>query len=239
MIFAAGLGTRLRPLTLDRPKAMVEVNGRPLLGWKIDWLRQWGYRNLVVNVHHYADQIETYLRRDEFSDLEIAVSDERDLLLETGGGLKKAAPLLQNFEEILITNVDILTDMNLENFVEFHHSREGLATLVTRHRKSSRLLIFREDDSLTGWENIRTGEQKWSGKPGGKTFSLAFSGIHLIRRDMLGLIIEEGVFSIIDLYLRLAKENNIYAYLDDDSYWLDVGRPENIPEAEKLLSISS
>lgn len=235
MIFAAGLGTRLRPLTNDRPKALVEVFGKPLLEWVILKLRENGIREVVVNVHHFADKIEAFLERKENFDIDIQISDEREFLLETGGGLKFAKDLLKGNDPILIHNADIISDLDIQAFIKSHTEQDALASLAVSERNTSRYLHFDETNQLTGWENIKTSEVRPARNPMGEIRRLAFSGIHLINPEFLDVIIEEGKFSIIEVYLRLAAQKKIIGYQHDSSNWFDVGKPENLPLATAYL----
>ncbi|MEM6802196.1 MAG: nucleotidyltransferase family protein [Bacteroidota bacterium] len=235
MIFAAGLGTRLRPLTNDRPKALVEVHGKALLEWVILKIREQGIRDVVINVHHFADKIETFLSDNKNFGLNISISDERELLLETGGGLKFAKDLLRGNEPILIHNADIISDIDLQAFIQFHQENKALASLAVSKRNTSRYLHFDEENLLTGWENIHTGEVRPARVPKGEIRRLAFSGIHLINPGFLDLLLEEGKFSIIEVYLRLASQRRILAYEHQNKNWFDVGKAENLPLAEAYL----
>ncbi|MGK0389708.1 MAG: NDP-sugar pyrophosphorylase family protein [Maribacter sp.] len=233
MIFAAGLGTRLRPLTNDRPKAMVEVNGKTLLEINIRKLVSFGFKDIVVNVHHFADLVLDYLDASDFG-ANIIISDERGELLETGGGLKKASDLLQG-EPFLVHNVDILTDLDLNAFYDYHQKNHALATLATRQRETSRYLLFNENKVLHGWTNIKAGIVRQKRATEKDLFFRAFSGIHIISPDIFPLFTREGKFSIIDTYLDCAKEHLIQSYEHDDGLWLDVGKHESLKEAEELF----
>lgn len=234
MIFAAGLGTRLQPLTNHTPKALVEVAGEPMLGRLIKHLRNSGFKQIILNVHHFAGQVKHYLEENYNFGLEITVSNETDLLLDTGGGLKKAGWFFQDGEPFLLHNVDIFSGMDLIKLMNAHKSSDALATLVVRERKSSRYFLFNEDLQLCGWENTKTGESKMSRvEEGLKRY--AFSGIQVIQPAIFQYITEAGVFSIVDLYLRLARDHKILAYPENKSTWVDMGRKEGILEAEKLL----
>jgi NDP-sugar pyrophosphorylase family protein len=235
MIFAAGLGTRLRPLTDDRPKALVKVGGKPLLAWTILRLKALAYRQLVINVHHFADQIEAFLAQNQHFGLEIQISDERDQLLETGGGLKKAAPLLKGEDSFLLCNSDILTDFSLKAFRQRHLQSGALATLAVSERQTSRYLLFDEQDLLCGWKNVKTGALRMARQPQGEIRALAFSGYHYLQPDILDLIEETGKFSIIELYLRLAARQKIRAFDHSGAHWEDMGRPEKLALGADLL----
>ena len=234
MLFAAGLGTRLRPLTDDRPKALVEVAGQPLLGWNLRRLYAAGIRQMVVNVHHFAPKVIAYLQKVDLPGLDLRISDESEALLETGGGLKKAAPLFEADQDILLWNVDVLSDLNLEAFFAFHHQQQSLATLAVRQRTSSRYLQVDEAGRLCGWEHAKTGEVRRA-RSANEVFRRAFSGIHLLRPHLLDLLTETGKFSIIDSYLRLAADHNLFTYDHSDGFWLDVGKPESLPVAADYL----
>ncbi len=234
MIFAAGLGTRLRPLTNDRPKAMVEINGRTLLEINIRKLVKFGFREIVVNVHHFADLVIDFLEQQDFG-AEIIISDERGLLLETGGGLKKAAGFLQE-GPFLLHNVDVISDLDLHLLFEAHQKNNALATLVTRQRKTSRYLLFDENNTLHGWTNVNEGVVRQRRPTENDLYFKAFSGIHIIEPEIFTLFRRKGKFSIIDTYLDCAKNHVIKNYDNDTGLWLDVGKPETLEKARLLLS---
>ena len=236
MIFAAGLGTRLKPLTNDRPKALVEISGKNLLERCIENLKQQGISDIIINVHHYSEQISSFLKQHNNFGLNLQISDESNKLLDTGGGLLKAKSLLAGKEPILIINVDILTDLNFRELEEYHIKEEALATLVVRERETSRYLLFDDTNQLIGWKNKQTGAIKICRKSGiTQANNYAFSGIQIIEPELLELITETGRFSIIDLYLRLAKKQTIKAFVDDKSRWMDLGKYEQIAQAEQLI----
>lgn len=233
MIFAAGLGTRLRPLTNDRPKAMVEVNGRTLLEMNIRKLVQFGFTDIVVNVHHFADMVIDFLESNDFG-ANILISDERDELLETGGGLQKAVQLLEG-DDFLVHNVDILTDLDLNALYNFHKRHNALATLATRQRSTSRYLLFDENHVLHGWTNVKAGVVRQKRATESDLFFRAFSGIHVISPEIFSLFTRKGKFSIIDTYLDCAKTHLIQEFPHDDDNWLDVGKHESLREAERFF----
>ena len=235
MIFSAGLGTRLRPLTNDRPKALVEVSGRSLLEWNILRLKAAGYTEIVVNVHHFGQRVMDFVQGLDLEGMHFYVSDERSELLDTGGGLWHARQFFAEGEDFLLCNADILTDLDLAALRQQHLSQDGLATLSVRQRQTSRYLLFDEDKTLCGWQNVKTGETKMS-REETKLIPWAFSGHHYISPRIFPLIAERGVFSIIDLYLRLAKQHDIYAFSDQEANWLDVGKPERLALAADLLT---
>jgi mannose-1-phosphate guanylyltransferase len=234
MILAAGLGTRLRPLTDKLPKALVEISGRTLLEIALERLESFGVREVIVNVHHHAEKIAAYLKSKNHFSMKIAISREADLLLDTGGGLKKAAWFfLENDSQdpFLLHNVDVLSNIDLRRMAEAHKEKGTLVTLAVQERKSSRQLLFDEDGFLCG-------RRKGAGSAdeivrSSATFEpLAFAGIHVISPRLLKLITEEGAFSIIDTYLRLAGAGEkISAFRTDQYYWRDLGRPEDLQQA--------
>jgi mannose-1-phosphate guanylyltransferase len=235
MILAAGLGTRLRPLTDDRPKALVEIAGRTLLEITLSRLRSFGIREVIINVHHFADMILEYLKTNDNFGMHIEVSRE-ELLLDTGGGLKKAAYFFRDdfhrFEEpFILHNVDVLSTIDLRRMVQFHRESQALATLAVQHRETSRYLLFDERLQLCGRRSRHDPKTEFvrSSQP---MQALAFSGIHVISPRLFALMIEEGAFSIITCYLRLAAQGEkILAFPADEYYWRDLGRPDNVTQA--------
>lgn len=235
MIFAAGLGTRLKPFTDNKPKALVELAGKPLLERAILKLIELKVDRIVINVHHYADLIEEFLRVNKNFGIDIRISDEREELLDTGGGLKKAADLFIPNAPVLIYNVDVLSSLDLKELIDQHTNSNALVSMVMRERTSSRYLYFNKDNQLTGWKNCKTGETKEARSDMQTSDPLAFSGIHLIDSKIFKLIIENGKFSIIDLYLRLAKNEKILAYRDSSEIWTDLGKPDDLAWAQEHL----
>ncbi|MDR1758325.1 MAG: NTP transferase domain-containing protein [Bacteroidales bacterium] len=227
MIFAAGLGTRLYPLTADKPKALVEVEGTPLLAWAIQKVIQVGITRIVVNVHHYGEQIIHYLQTHPF-EAEILVSDERDYLRDTGGGFKWAAPLLQGVDHILLYNTDVISSIDLQAMFDFHIRQHALATLAVRNRPTQRYFIFDPRSMLLrGWINKKTLEQKMI-CPVKKPVELAFSGIHWVKQELLSLISDDRKQSLTDIYLYLAARYSIQGYLHQEDEWADMGKPESL-----------
>ncbi len=233
MLFAAGLGARLRPLTDSRPKALAEVGGMPLLEIAIRRLMYFGCRDIMVNIHHFGQQILDFLEANGNFGANITISDERDLLLDTGGGLKKAAWFFQD-APFLVHNTDILSNINLQAFHEAHLRAGALANLAVRQRQSSRYLLFDDGGRLSGWRNANTGEERIC-REGGVHHPLAFSGICVLSPAIFSFMPDEEVFSIIDLFLRAGQTETILAYRHDDSLWLDVGRPQALEQAEALI----
>jgi len=237
MIFAAGLGTRLRPITNDRPKAMAEIHGIPLLEIIIRRLKNYGFDEIIINVHHFADMILDFLAAKNNFNINIQISDERGELLDTGGGLKKASWFFDDNKPFLVHNVDTVTDIDLLDYYHYHLTKKALATLLVRHRPGSRYFLFNEEKQLCGWENVITGEKILANVKEQKLDQIAFSCLHVIDPSIFSLIHEEGCFSIIDTYLRLAKTQKIQGYIDDDSYWLDVGTPAKLKRGENEIDI--
>lgn len=233
MIFAAGLGTRLRPLTNDRPKAMVEVNGMPLLEIVIRRLKYFGISEVVINIHHFGELILEFLAEQQYFGIDIAISDERGLLLDTGGGLKKAAPLLGD-APFLVHNVDVISDLNLNELFAFHSRSKALATLALRKRNSSRYLLFDENGILSGWRNVKTGERKICRKTA-MYEDFAFSGIHVIDPRIFDFVPEEEVFSIIEVYLNAGQSEVIQGFDHSEGLWLDVGKLPAVKKAEAII----
>lgn len=237
MVLAAGLGTRLRPLTDDRPKALVEVGGRTLLEITLARLRTFGIREVIVNVHHFADQVISYLEAHGNFGMRIAVSRE-DVLLDTGGGLKKAGWFFledgnAQAEPFVLHNVDVLSTIDLQRMVAVHSETQALATLAVQARNSSRQLVFDETLQLCG-RRIGRDQNAAMVRNAKESKELAFSGIHIISPRFLALMTEEGVFSIIDCYLRLAAgREKITAFRADEYYWRDLGKPADLQQAAR------
>lgn len=229
MVLAAGLGTRLRPLTNDRPKALVEVGGRAMLDIALERLRAFGVREVIVNVHHYADMVADHLRAGNFG-MRIEISRE-EILLDTGGGLKKAAWFFLEDggdEPFLVHNVDVISNIDLARMVRFHREQGALATIAVKARATSRALLFDGGGRLLRRAGSGDGEQS----PGAE--ALAFSGIHVISRRIFGKLTEDGGFSIIDSYVRLAAlGEKILGFRADAYYWRDLGRVENVEQAAR------
>jgi NDP-sugar pyrophosphorylase family protein len=233
LLFAAGLGTRLKEHTLNKPKALVNLAGKPLLQHAIEHLKEFGISDITINVYHFAEQIIAFVEENKSFGISIHISDERDLLLDTGGGLKKAGVFLKGTDPILIYNVDIISNLNLNTLLNYHQEQKSLATLVVRHRETSRYLMFAPNLQLAGWKNFSNGETRISLEDSfADALPLAFSGIHLIQPEIFDLISEEGKFPIMDLYLRLAKNHPIKAYVDHSEVWMDLGKPDQLQAAE-------
>ena len=238
MIFAAGLGTRLKPLTDRIPKALVRVGGEPLLKRVIFQLKDAGFTRIVVNVHHFSNQIIDYLRDNDNFGMDIRISDESDKLLETGGGIKKAWPLFDQKEPVLIHNVDILSNVDLKKFYQMEAETPLAARLLVSVRKTKRYLLFDDTMRLVGWTNIETGEVKIPYKDlDPKQYKMyAFSGIHMVAPSLFPLMEEEpDKFPIMDFYLRHCDKVRIEGYVKNDLKLMDVGKQETLKEAEQFL----
>lgn len=238
MIFAAGLGTRLRPLTNDRPKALVTLNGHTLLERAIVRLKAAGVERVVVNVHHFGEQIVSFLEEHDNFGMDICVSDERQQLLDTGGGLLKARELFHSEAAVLVHNVDILTDVDLLALATWHEQHDAYATLVIQPTAADRVLRFNDRNCLTGWENRRTGEQKVVNDDFYISRVFGFCGIQILSADFLRHMGHSGVFSIIDELLLQARAHAIHGYLHP-SLCLDLGTPVALHQAERLPVLSA
>ncbi|BBE19601.1 nucleotidyl transferase [Aquipluma nitroreducens] len=236
LLFAAGLGTRLKEHTQDKPKALVSVAGKPLLQHAIEHLKQFGISDITINVFHFAEQVISFVKENNSFGIDMHISDERDQLLDTGGGLKKAGTFLKGNEPILIYNVDVISNLDLNTLLKYHQEQNALTTLVVRQRETSRYLMFDQNLQLAGWKNFSNGETIISrAESFANAQPLAFSGIHIIQPEFLELITEVGKFPIMDLYLRLAKNQSIKAFVDESDLWMDLGKPEQLLAAEKLF----
>jgi NDP-sugar pyrophosphorylase family protein len=233
MLFAAGLGTRLKPFTDKHPKALAEVNGKTLLEHSIRYLQRFGIEDVVVNVHHFADQIEQVINDNSGFGSWVTISDERTEVLETGGGLKKATEYFQHEEHFVVMNVDVLTNLDLGKMIEAHKVSDAIATLAVMKRDSSRQLLFDEHMMLCGWANNNTGEQKISREVTWMQ-PFAFSGVQVLSPEILNMPFT-GKFSMIDVYLHFAKEHVIKGYDHTGNIFIDVGKPESLEQAGYLF----
>ncbi|HZH70905.1 MAG TPA: sugar phosphate nucleotidyltransferase [Mariniphaga sp.] len=236
LIFAAGIGSRLKEETLYKPKALVEIGGKPLLQHVIEKLESEGISEFVVNVHHFPDMIADFVGKLD-SEANIFISDERLELLDTGGGLKKAASFFKDSNDpVLMYNVDILSNINLPKLIQTHHTSGALATLAVRKRKTQRYLKFNRQHRLVGWVNKKSGEKRVAvSESFENAVEMAFSGIHIVNQEIFNLMPAENKFSMIDLYLMLAKDYFIYGYYDDSTSWIDVGKPDSLAEARRFF----
>jgi len=237
MIFCAGLGTRFKPWTDKHPKALAVVNGKTLLQRNIEYLQQYGIFEVVINVHHFADQIEEAVERNHGWGSSIFISDEREALLDTGGGLLKAAPFFSKDERFITLNADILTNLHLGKLIEFHERRQPLISFGVTNRNSSRVLLFDSSDRLCGWRNVSTGEEKISiSSP--NLIAKAYSCVAVFEPSIFNLMAGYGFagkFSLTDVYLKLAADHLILGYDHSGDRFVDVGKPESVAIAEGMF----
>jgi N-acetyl-alpha-D-muramate 1-phosphate uridylyltransferase len=234
MIFAAGLGTRFKPWTDHHPKALAMVNGKSLLQRNIEYLQQYGIQDVVVNVHHFADQIINAVQQNNGWGSRVVISDETNEVLETGGGLLKARPLLEGEEPFITLNADILTDLNLKRLLDYHKDYKPLISFGVTNRKTSRYFLFDEYDRLCGWRNKKTGEEIIAiAKP--KLVERAYSCVVVFQPGIFKMIPQQGKFSLVETYLSLAKDNLILGYDHTGDKFADVGKPESVALAESLF----
>lgn len=242
MILAAGLGTRLKALTQDKPKALVPLNSKPLLQHCIENLIANGFQHIVINVHHFGEQIIDFVEQNKF-DADIEISDERSLLMDTGGGIVKATPLFKDSKAVLVHNVDIISNVNLGEMSQQFLASGDDAWLLTQDRETNRKLLFDDENRLVGWMNKSEGSFKWvhpendGPSTGSGTCSyqeMAFSGLHFFRSDLFAEFGEKPQ-SVIDLYLDLAKTNRIISKPIQPDYWFDLGKPEQLLAAENYI----
>lgn len=233
MIFCAGLGTRFKPWTDTHPKALAIVNGKSLLQRNVEYLQKYDIRDIVVNVHHFADQIIDAIDKSKGWGSNITISDEKDEVLETGGGLMKARKFLEG-DTFLTINVDILTDANLKYFLATHQQENSLITLAITNRKTSRYLLFNKYNRLCGWRNIQTRDERIA-LEAKDMFEKAYSGLAIFEPGVFDLITLQHKFSLIDVYLSLAHDNKIAGFDHSESKFLDVGKPESVELAERLF----
>jgi NDP-sugar pyrophosphorylase family protein len=233
MIFAAGLGKRLGTITTTLPKALVDINGKTVLHRAVEKCSAAGFNDIIINVHHFAGLVEEEVERLNEMGFSVSVSDEREQLLENGGGLYKARNFFDD-RPFLLYNVDIISDLDLSSLYRVHTERKGLATLAVRHRPGKRFLLLDEAGQLRGWRNIATGDQIVASTTADHLREVAFSSMHIVEPEIFNYM-TKGIYTLIDLYLRLAKDHNIYTLLHDEGYWVDVGTPESLEYVRHLL----
>lgn len=236
MIFAAGLGTRLQPLTDNIPKALIEISGKPMLERVIRKMKDHGVRRIVINLHHFHDKIRLFVAGKNYFGLDIQFSDESQMLLDTGGGLKKAAHFFDPAKPVLLHNVDVLSNLDLGAMLNYHQKNNALATLFVQKRKSSRYFLFDENMHLSGWRNVKSGDEILVRKEG-QFSEFGFNGIHIISPEIFKLIKDEDKFSIVPVYLSLAESHYIVGFRDDKTTYIDIGKTESIAVAEKLADL--
>jgi N-acetyl-alpha-D-muramate 1-phosphate uridylyltransferase len=237
MIFAAGLGKRLGRITENLPKALVVVNGKSVLQMAVEKCSFYGFDDIIINVHHFADMVEDEVKRLNKMGFSVSVSDEREMLLENGGGLFKARGFFGK-EPFLLYNVDIISDLDLNVLFRLHLEKKGLATLAVRHRPGKRFLLVDYDGQLRGWRNTSTGQQILAGVKDDGLSEIAFSSMHIVEPEIFNYM-HEGIYSMIDLYLKLASDHQIYTLKHDEGYWIDVGTPESLELVRNLLKNKS
>jgi len=230
---SAGKGTRLGKITESIPKALVKINGKTALQMAVERCSEYGFDDIIINVHHFADMVEEEVLKLNKMGFRISVSDERDMLLETGGGLFKAKEFFDK-TPFLIYNVDIISDLDLSMLYRFHLERKGLATLAVRRRPGSRFYLIDKHGLIRGWRNIATGEQILTSEISEGLSEIAFSSIHIVEPDIFNNM-SDGVYSLTSLYLRLAAIYNIYTFRYDEGYWGDIGTPESLEYFRKLM----
>ena len=235
MILAAGLGTRLRPLTETVPKALVEIQGRPILEIIILQLKHYGFRDIIVNVHHHHEQMTSFLKKKNNFGINVLISDEKDEILDTGGGIKKASWFLDDNRPFLVHNVDVLSDIDLKAMYDFHCERNPMATLAVKDKDSSRSLIFDHTYRLYGWENSSTGESRIvSNLEAWDKTNIGFCGIHIIDPSIFRHMNSASKFSIITTYMNVSLEHPIIGYPVEKNLWLDIGSFEKLESARKI-----
>jgi NDP-sugar pyrophosphorylase family protein len=233
MIFAAGLGKRLGNITKNIPKALVDINGKTALQMAVEKCSEYGFDDIIINVHHFADMVEDEVKRLNKKGFRISVSDERKKLLENGGGLYKARSFFGK-SPFLLYNVDIISDFDLSALYRLHLEKKGLATLAVRHRPGKRFLLVDNDGQMRGWRNITTGEQILAGVTGAGLSEIAFSSMHIVEPEIFDYM-NKGVYSMVSLYLNLAETHNIYTMKHDEGYWIDMGTPESLEYVRQFL----
>jgi len=228
MILAAGLGTRLMPLTAQIPKALVSINGITLLEIAIHKLAREGFNEIIINVHHHPDKVLDFLAKKTVKDVRLAISDEKEQLLDTGGAIQKARWFLDGNEPFLVHNVDVISNISLKSLLASHRDKQSLATLSVINRKTRRYFLFDNDLKLKGWTDTSSSATRWASEPTPGTRPLAFSGIHILDPGIFSLMEDTGRFSIIDTYLKLAGQNAIHGHIQNDCTWFDLGKPEQV-----------
>jgi len=236
MIFAAGMGKRLGGITENLPKALVDINGKTALHMAVEKCTAHGFDDIVINIHHFAYKVEDEVAKLNSLGFRISISDEREKLLETGGGLYKARWFFDN-NPFLVYNVDIISDLDLTALYNYHLEKKGLATLAVRPREGSRFFLIDKAGIIRGWRNIATGEQILALPDSDDLTEIAFSGLHIVEPGIFSYM-EDGKYTMVDIYLKLASENNIYTYPNDNGYWGDIGTPESLKQVREFLKAS-
>ena len=231
MIFAAGLGKRLGKITENIPKALVDINGKTALQIAVERCSLHGFDDIIINVHHFADMVEDEVARLSEMGHKISVSNERELLLDTGGGLFKAKWFFDD-KPFLLYNTDIITDLELKSLLDCHNSKDGIATLAVRKRPGNRFFLIDVSGRIRGWCNKATGEEIITGSKADYLSEIAFSGIHIVNPEIFNFM-NEGVYSLTSLYLKLAEDHKIFSFRHDEGFWADIGTKENLELVRK------
>jgi NDP-sugar pyrophosphorylase family protein len=234
MIMAAGKGARLGKITETIPKVLVDINGKSLLQMAVETCTRYGFDDIIVNVHYMADMVEKEISRLNGLGFRITVSDERELLLENGGGLYKARGFFNN-EPFLVFNADIVTDLDLSSLYRYHLKKNGLATLAVRNREGNRFLMVNSDGIVKGWCNKATGEKILAVNGNAELLEIGFSSIQIIDPEIFKFM-RDGIYTVVSLYLELASSHRIYTYRCDDGYWFNVGTPEELEKVREFLN---
>ncbi len=234
MIMAAGKGKRLGKITETIPKALLDINGKSLLRLAVENCSDSGFDDIIINIHHLADQVEQEIERLKKDEYKITISDERDKLLETGGGLYKAKDFFDN-NPFLLFNADTITDLDLSGLYQYHLDMKGLATLAVRNRPGKRLFLVNQEGLLKGWCNKDTSERIVIGEETEPLTEIAFSGRHIINPEIFNYM-NEGVYTMTALYLHLADSHKMVTYREDDGYWLTVGTPEDLEKTRNFFA---
>jgi NDP-sugar pyrophosphorylase family protein len=235
MILAAGFGTRLKPLTDTLPKAMIRINGIPIIGIIIRRLVYYGFTDIIINLHYLPDEIVSYVKSLNLPGVRFYFSHEKEKILDTGGGIKFARELLDNGQHFLVHNVDVISNIDLNGIYHFHQSAKAMATLAVKGKNSHRSLLFDRDWLLAGWENSATGESRIIRLPANKMFKrIGFCGIHVISPAIFDLMQTEKVFSIINTYMQIGADQKIIGFPVEDNLWLDIGSHQQLEEANRI-----
>jgi len=235
MILSAGLGSRLYPYTKNKPKALVQINNKTQLEIVIMRLIKYGFHDIIINIHHFASQIIDYLNANNNFGCSITISDESDCLLDTGGGMKKAAWFFDDGNPFLVHNVDVYTTLDLTQLYQAHQKADTLATLAVKSRTTTRPFLINSENIICGWRNTSTGEERIVREEDQPLTPIGFSGIQVLHPKLFSYITEEGTFSMTDVYLRLAEDHDILAFHHDDDVWIDMGKKENLQKVKEFI----
>ena len=235
MILAAGLGTRLKPLTNSTPKALIKIKDFTLLELQIRKLKSEGFDEIIINVHHFGDVVKDYLKQNNFFNCSIEISDESEKLLDTGGGLKKASHFFRDGEPFLVYNVDILSNISLRKLIDYHLASKSIATLAIQNRDSSRKFLFDKNNTLCGWMNEKSGEKIIARDEQSEFFPYSFSGVQIVDPKIFKYFPDKNIFSLVELYLSAARKEKISGYVHNEDLWIDIGKLENLDKSRKNI----